>query len=258
MPARESVVSPSRLSFVLVHSPLVGPATWRPTAEALRARGYAVIVPSLVRFDQDGPPYYEKLTRRVAAAVNTSSPADALVVVGHSGAGALLPSVAAALGDAPMAKIFVDALLPHPGRSWMDTAPPALQEQLRSLAVDGRLPPWHEWFPPGTVEALLPDTEQRAGVLAEIPRLPLAYFEEAAPPADGGLGRCGYLQLSAPYTPFADEAERRGWPTIREASNHLAIVTEPELIVGRLLDLLGALTPGAQSGGHGDSGRQTS
>ena len=37
------------MRFVLLHSPLVGPATWRWVAEALRASGHHVAVPDLRR-----------------------------------------------------------------------------------------------------------------------------------------------------------------------------------------------------------------
>jgi pimeloyl-ACP methyl ester carboxylesterase len=232
-------------SFVLVHSPLVGRATWRPTAEELRLRGYDVVVPGLAGVAEEGPPFYERLATRVAEAVRDSSLVGPLVVVGHSGAGALLPSIMATVQDRVMAAVFVDAILPHPGSSWMETVPPTLREQLRGLAVDGRLPPWQDWFPPGTIEALIPDSELRAGVLAEVPRLPLAYFDATAPTVDVAADRCAYLQLSAAYGPFADEAERRGWPTIREAADHLAITTNPGRVVDRLLELLDRLTSNA-------------
>lgn len=231
-----------RPSFVLVHSPLVGPATWQPTSDELHTRGYHVVVPPLTGVENAGPPYYEKLATRVVEAVQGLSLVGPIVVVGHSGAGALLPSIAVTIQDAVMATIYVDAVLPHPGSSWMDTAPPALREQLRGLAVGGRLPPWQDWFPPRSIEALIPDSELRAAVLAEIPRLPLAYFDEPAPRVDGSLERCGYVQLSAAYGPFADEAELRGWPTVREAADHLAILTNPSRVVGHILDLVNRLT----------------
>ena len=37
---------------------------------------------------------------------------------------------------------------------------------------------------------------------------------------------------------MADEAERRGWPTLREARDHLAMLTRPELILDRLARLV--------------------
>ena len=105
-------------------------------------------------------PYYPKYATAAAAAVDgTSGP---VVVVGHSAAGALLPAIAEAVGDRTRGAVFVDAMLPQPGRSWFDTAPPGLEAQLRGLADHGLLPPWHEWFPPGSLEALVPDPAAEA------------------------------------------------------------------------------------------------
>ena len=56
----------------------------------------------------------------MAEGVRAARSAEPLVLVGHSGADALLPSVAAACDAAVAAAVFVDAILPHPGASWFD------------------------------------------------------------------------------------------------------------------------------------------
>lgn len=229
---------PAAPVFVLIHSPLVGALTWRPTGDLLQARGFTVVVPSLAGVLDDGPPYYQKLASRVAEVVRAERPAEPLVLVSHSGAGALVPAVAAACDGVVEAAVFVDAILPHPGASWLDTAPPALREHLRALASDSWLPPWHQWFPPGTLDALLPDLDLRSRFITELPRLPVAYFEERAPVVPYLPPRYGYLQLSGAYQDVADEIERRGWPTLREAADHLAMLTRPELILDRLARLV--------------------
>ncbi len=81
-------------AFVLVHSLLVGPLTWEPTAESLRRKGHLVLVPPLGGGTDGGPPYYRKLARRVTAAVTEACLGSPVVVAGHSGAGALLPAIA--------------------------------------------------------------------------------------------------------------------------------------------------------------------
>ncbi len=166
-----------------------------------------------------------------------------MVLVGHSGAGALLPAVAAALPGRVRAALFVDALLPHPGRSWFDTAAPELREQLRSLAREGRLPPWHEWFPAGAVAGLLPDATVRERFLAEVPELPLAYFEERAPEVpDWSPARCGYVRLSEAYDREAGDAAALGWPVYREDADHLAMLTRPAAVAELLGRLVSAYT----------------
>jgi hypothetical protein len=236
-------------TFVLIHSPLVGALSWQASADRLRARGLTVVVPSLAGVFDGGPPYYPKLAARVAETVRVSVAARPLVLVAHSGAGALLPAVAAALTDVVAAAMFIDAILPHPGATWFETAPPSLGEHVRSLAQEGWLPPWDQWFPPGTLDPLLPDPALRGRFLAQLPRVPLAYFEERAPVIGDRIPRQAYLQLSEPYARAADEAERRGWPTRRESADHLAMLTQPELVVGHLVRLLLDGMPGVHAPG---------
>jgi Alpha/beta hydrolase family len=242
---REDRAMATAPTLVLVHSPLVGPLTWQPAADRLRALGYGVVVPSLHGVIDTSPPYYRKLAGRVAQVIGEHPPAPAgpVILVGHSGAGALLPAITHATGTLVAAAVFVDAILPHPGASWFATAPEALRDQLRDLAGDGWLPPWHQWFPPEVVAAELPDANLYARFIAELPRLPLAYFEERAPVIAGWPpARCGYLQLSAAYQEEADEAQRRGWLTLRETAGHLAMLTQPDAVAGMLHRLVTAMT----------------
>ncbi|HZD72743.1 MAG TPA: alpha/beta fold hydrolase [Actinomycetota bacterium] len=233
-------------TVVLVHSPLVGPLTWLPAADQLRAAGHRVAVPSLTGVLGAGPPYYRKLASRVAEAIRQPDPSQPLILVGHSGAGALLPAVAEATDTPVAAAVFVDAILPHPGAAWFDSAPAALGEQLRGLVRHGRLPPWHEWFPPEAVSELLPEERLRRRFIADLPRVPLAYFEEVAPLTPGWPAvSCGYLQLSAAYADAADEAARRGWLLVREPADHLAMLTRPAAI-GRVVDRLVRALIGAE------------
>ena len=37
------------MDFVLLHSPLVGPVTWRPVAERLRSAGHEAVAAAIVR-----------------------------------------------------------------------------------------------------------------------------------------------------------------------------------------------------------------
>lgn len=147
--------------FVLFHSPLVGPLTWRAIADVLQATGRTAVVPSLSHAMASGPPYYEKLANTVADAARAQGGQSPMTLVGHSGAGALLPAVADALDSPVCATVFVDSVLPHPGVSWFHDAPTELAAHLRSLARDGVLPPWDRWFAPNALAELLPDPELR-------------------------------------------------------------------------------------------------
>jgi len=214
-------------TLLFVHSPVAGPSTWTYTAEILQNNGFHCVVPDLTGVATAGPPYYPKYA--TAAAVDHGD--GPVVIVGHSAAGALLPAIAEAVGDRARGAVFVDAMLPQPGRSWFDTAPPGLEAQLRGLAVDGVLPPYHEWFPPGTLAEAVPDRARRERLIAEIPRLPLAYFDEPAPAARFAESvACAFIRLGAPFDAAADKAERLGWWVTRRDWDHLRMLSDPDAV----------------------------
>jgi Alpha/beta hydrolase family len=230
-------------TLLFVHSPVVGPSTWTYTAKVLQKNGFGCAVPDLTGVATMGAPYYPKYATAAATAVDESP--DPIVVVGHSAAGALLPAIAEAVGGRARGAVFVDAMLPQPARSWFDTAPPGMEEQLRGLAVDGMLPPWHEWFPRRALEELVPDSARRGRLIAEVPRLPLAYFDEPAP--DALLAKsvaCALIRLGAPFDPAADKAERLGWWVTRREWDHLRMVTAPEAVADLIAQAISAMHAG--------------
>jgi pimeloyl-ACP methyl ester carboxylesterase len=216
--------------IALVHSPLTGPGAWTAVADALWRRGRAVAVPRLSTALRAGPSHYDAVAASVGRQITDAAQGEPVTLVAHSGAGALLPAIAHATLDVAGA-VFVDALLPHPGESWFATAPRPLQDRLRSLAENGVLPKWSDWFPPATVARLLPDPERRERFIEELPRVPLSYFEESAPdPQEWPPPTCAYLRLSEAYEGQAEEAARRGWEVQTFDGDHLSILTDPDPI----------------------------
>jgi len=223
---------------VLVHSPLVGPDTWNLVARSFVARGHDVSIPDLTDSVAAGPPYLARLVRAIV-----DSAADRpVILVGHSGAGPLLASAGSNLDNA-RAYIFVDAGLPTPGLSWMETIPEELATHLREMAdTEGWLPPWPEWWSSDELAELLPDPVVRAGFVRNCPRLPLSMFEEVHSAAPRWRhAPAAYLQLSAAYQNQAAEARALGWPVAELESHHLALLTDPDVVVASLMLLLGQL-----------------
>lgn len=216
------------MRLVLVHSPAVGPSTWRWTAVALRAAGHDVSVPDLRAAASTGD-----LAAYVAAASSAAAtPAPADVVVGHSGAGPSLPAIVAAATALPARRpVFVDAGLPADG-------PDPFLPRLRSLAVDGVLPPWSTWFGPDALAAMVPDADRRAAVRADEPRVPLALYE-AGPPAAPLPADAAYVLLSEPYRPDAERAAALGWTVVEHPGTHLGIVSDPDGVAAAILAVLG-------------------
>lgn len=224
------------MRFLLLSSPLLGPFSWRAVGEALRARGHTAEAPAWPRLGDIGDGFYPRLAEAMAA----NAAGEPAVLVAHSGAGALIPALAAAMAEPPAGAVFVDAILPHPARSWFDTAPPDLAAQLRAGAEDGRLPPWNDWWPPGALEQLVPDEAVRDALIAELEPLPVAWFEEAAP-NQALATRSAYLQLSGAYDDEARVAGRLGWPVVSLPLHHLAPVTQPEAVAGAIEGLAALL-----------------
>ena len=225
-------------TFVLVHSPLVGPTSWSPVAQELERRGRAAVVPSLLGVATAPEPQWRHVPDAVRVA--TSHLQRRVILVGHSGAGPLLPVIADALASEVAALVFVDSLLPPPaGRLLL--GPPAFMDQLRAFATDGLLPTWSRWFGLDAMRELVPDERLRADLEAEMPRLPLSYFEATVPVPDDWRNRraCAYLLLSrTPYGQSAAEARVSGWPVIEmHGVQHLAIATNEISVTEALLDL---------------------
>lgn len=228
---------PPMTRLLLVHSPLVGPASWDLIAPALAEPGREVTIPDLTSTVAAGPPWCSRQAELIARAA-AGRPA---VLVGHSRAGPIL-AAAGALITQVRGYVFVDARLPFPGQTWMDTAPPELVTQLREMVgPDGWLPPWPRWWGDEALAELLPDPVIRERFTAGCPPLPLAMFTEAHPPAPRWPDApCAYLRLSEAYEDEAARAAGLGWPVIRLASHHLALLTEPAVIAEAISQLLRA------------------
>jgi hypothetical protein len=223
--------------FVLIHSPLVGPTTWSPVARELERRGREAVVPSLLGVADAQAPQWRHALDAVGAA--TARIPSSLVLVGHSGGGLLLPTIADALTAEAAALVFVESFLP-PLTGSLRLAPPGFMDQLGPLATGGVLPPWSRWFGTETMRELVPDDRLRTALEAEMPRLPLSYFDASVPLPDGWDGRpCAYLLFSGEhYGHSAADARDRGWPvTELSGARHLAIATEPVAVTDALLTL---------------------
>jgi pimeloyl-ACP methyl ester carboxylesterase len=225
--------------LLLVHSPLVGCATWDLVAAELARAGYELDVPDLTGTVSAGPPYFLPQAR-VIACRTSRQPA---ILIGHSGAGPLLAAAGTMIGEGVRGYIFVDAGLPTPGQAWLETLPPDLATQLREMAdAQGWLPPWPLWWGEEALAELLPDPAVRQPFAAGCPRLPLAMFEEIHPPAPHWPDApTAYLQLSEAYEHEAAKARELGWPVAEVMSHHLAMLTEPGRVAGALHDLIGRL-----------------
>lgn len=210
---------------VLVPSPFVGANCWRPLAR---------VMPEAVAADfgaVSAGDDHEMVARRIVEPVDGAP----WVAVLHSSAGSLAPALAM-IARRLSGFVFVDAVLPHPGRSILEIAPDAQVAQLRGLTTEGRLAPWNQWFPEDPTPHWIPDAEARAEFLADLPRVPFAFLEAVSPEGTGWDALpAAFVQLSRGYETHAGRAEARGWPVRRARLNHLAMAGDP-LAVAALLE----------------------
>jgi hypothetical protein len=231
--------------LVLVHSPLTGPEAWGRLPEVLRARGHEVVVVAV--HDDDRPPYAARFVARTALQLRTSAGTRPTVLVGHSGAGKLLPLVGAArrAARAPVVGyVFLDAGLPASRLAsradllrseGMDDA----EEFVAELAAGGTFPVWTD----DDLRELVPDDELRAALVGSLRPRGHDFFAEPLPVApDWPDAPCGLLRLSPAYDASARQAGQRGWPVLEgpddRPGGHFAALVDPASVADDLEDLL--------------------
>ena len=224
--------------FLLIHSPLVSALTWEPTAEHLDALGCKVCVPSISNPIATDTSYFEIHRQQVLEQVS-GNPREPYLVVGHSGAGALLPLLLQSLGDKARI-VFVDADLPLKGRSRFDLFRDGLADNWRGQAEEGNLPVlWAE----EELTALITDENLRRRFAGELRPTPIRVYEESIPLNRPDYGtQTGYVLLSNSYSEAYSEAERLGWVLAKRDSTHFHMLNEPQDMAEILCEITEHLT----------------
>jgi hypothetical protein len=225
--------------MVLIHSPLVGPLTWSPVAGELRRRGVPVVVPTLRAPDRDLPPFWERHVEDVVRDVADVPAGTPLVLVGHSGAGLLLPAVRQRVGHPVAAYIFVDASIPADGKNVLDliaAEDSVLAGQLRELlSSGGTFPSWRE----EDLRTIVPDPGLRRQLIDELQPRPLAFFAEPIRVFAGWPDApCGYLKFSGAYDAPAARARRENWVYREIAGEHFHMLVDAPAVTDTLLELV--------------------
>jgi hypothetical protein len=223
-----------RAPLVLIHSPLVGPGTWAAVADELSRGGVSFVVPDLGAAAQSGP-YWKQHAESAARSVRQLPVRAQPLLIGHSGAGVLLPAVRAA-ADRPVAGyVFVDASLPNAREPRKGTG--AFAQYLRAMHARGqRFPNWTD----EDLRSIVPDPLRRAAVLRELRPQPAAFWDEVVPVFSGWPDApCAYLRFSPnpSYDVPAADARERGW-SFRELSGaHFHMLVDPVAVTDALLDI---------------------
>jgi len=239
--------SAPRYRFVLIHSPLVGPATWQPAAEELRRLGHEAVVPAVADDPASGAPFWAQHARSVGHTMQRLPDNLPLVLAGHSGAGALLPLIRRRADRPVAAYLFVDAGLPLDGISRlaeMESSAPEFGRAFRQqLERGGAYPTWTD----ADLRGAIPDAERRQRMLAELHPRALAFFAEHFPSLeDWPDAPCAYLQFSASYATAEAKARRRGWPCQVMEVDHFHMLVDAPGVAAALADLARAAIAAGQ------------
>lgn len=223
--------------YVLIHSPLVGPLTWKLVAEEMGRRDIEVIVPTLVDTPDSEEPYWKQHAESVSLALAQVPQDTSLTLVAHSGTGPLLPAIREALPNPVHAYVFVDAGIPQDGATRLDLmqseASDWAKEFQEYLEGGGYFPNWSM----EDLKDILPDDELRAQMVAEIHPRALNFFTEPIPVFDGWPDApCVYILFSEPYKRAAVQARESGWPTYELEAGHFHMLVDANGVTDLILE----------------------
>jgi hypothetical protein len=233
------------ITYVLIHSPLVGPFTWQLVEQVLVSQGLNSITPELLDNSNSALPYWQQHVESVARDLAQLPQKESLVLVAHSGAGPLLPAIRHRLTHSICAYVFVDAGIPTGGLSRIELMKLEDQEwaeEFHKALLDGeQFPTWTD----DDLREIIPDRESRQKLVAGIRPRSLSFFTEPLPVYDDWPDApCAYIKFSQAYDWDAVKAKQMGWCVYELESGHFHMLVEPlvvaDLIVESVQNLLDA------------------
>lgn len=228
--------------YVLIHSPLVGTLTWKLVAHRMRQRGLSVVVPILIDQPASKKPYWKQDTESVLQALTCIPESQSITLVGHSGAGPLLPAIRQTFVHPVSAYVFVDASVPRDGASRLDlmkAEDPEWAEQFQEeLERGGHYPNWKF----DDLSEVIPDETLRRQMFAEIHPRGLPFFTESIPVFSGWPDApCVYIHFSAPYQRAAAKAREVAWPTYEIKAGHFHMLVDELTVTDMIVDAVNRL-----------------
>jgi hypothetical protein len=225
------------LTYVLIHSPLVGPLTWQLVQREMGKRGIEAITPTLVDHPNSTQPYWRQHAESVAGDLDHIPPERSLVLVAHSGAGPLLPIIRKSMHHSISAYIFVDAGIPRDNLSRMDLMrleDGQWAEQFHQTLLQGeRFPVWTE----EDLREVIPDDTLRRKMVTEINPRALPFFIEPIPVFDGWPDApCAYIKFSASYDWDFEQARQADWAVREINAGHFHMLVGPVAVTNMIVE----------------------
>lgn len=227
----------NKMSLALIHSPLVDTTTWKYLAPELEQSGYSGAIAQIEDPSDSSSSWWQRHVESAAATL--TGLASPYILVGHSGAGPLLPLIGSRLLSPPAGYIFVDAgiLWEEDSRLGMmyaedETWATEFETYLRR---GGTFPNWEE----ALFVEIIPNAELRKALIQSLRPKPFSFFTEPIPvAARWDRIPCAYLQLSDTYKSYATAARAKGWVVDTIEGHHFSMMTDPQQITKAIMALL--------------------
>lgn len=220
---------------VLLHWPILGPTSLRALAAELERRGHPARVPDLHA--------HRDHLESARAGLADLDPAQPLLLVTHSGAIHLLPSLRRMTLNPVTGYVVMDGSLPENGLSRLDlTVHQDPQVGIRTrekLDADGATPLLDAF----AYAELVPDPDLRRAMMAEHQAQGRPYWEDPITVPEGWPeAPAAYISSSPGYVVFADLAQKSGW-TVRklEGGTQFDPILRPGAVADTIVELEGVL-----------------
>jgi pimeloyl-ACP methyl ester carboxylesterase len=229
-------------TVVLVAGAWHGAWCWQRVLPALERAGHAAVPVPLTGVGERA----HQLSPEVTLATHVEDVVTAVraqechgaVLVGHSYGGVVVTGAADRLGEEVGRLVYVDAVVPTPGRSWADCIPPEARAQRQALIAE------HGHIPPAPASAYGLTGDDAAWVERRQTPHPGRVYEE---PLHFDAERWGarprtYVDCTAPALPAIEPSRRLvrtqpGWELVELATGHDPMVSAPDELAAVLLEV---------------------
>lgn len=220
-------------AIVLLGGSGLGPWAWKRVRPILESRDFRVLTPQLRATGNDGTPGAEvSLLDWVHDVIGFLAVHDLrdTTLVAHSFAGYVAAGVLAAEAARIRTAVFLDAVLPEPGRSWFDAMGPDVERFMSGLAENSAIP----FFTREQLDQLYPghgiSTADWRWMRPQLRAQPLATYTQPAisEPLNPAITRLAYVRSLRTSPPAADiSASTPGWTLSTLDTGHWPMITDP-------------------------------
>ncbi|AKU95735.1 salicylate esterase [Labilithrix luteola] len=217
-------------TIVLVGGSGLGPWAWQRVTPILNRHGFQTVTPQLRTTGEDRTPAktvtLDDWVEDLSAAV--SGLADAILVA-HSFAGYVAAALLERQPRSIRKLIFLDAVLPQPGRSWFDVMGPDVAGFMTSLASDGATP----WFTREQLDQMYPGhgivDADFAWMKSHLTPQPIATYANVSitKPLETATANVAYVRCLRVAPPAADLTTHPGWEHRTLDAGHWPMITDP-------------------------------